>query len=274
LRAAARARYKVQSSKFKVQSSWQGNLRVEMNWYPIFLREILLFGRRLRRMGYVISAMFMPLLYLLAFGLGLGNRVNVSGGSYLDYLLPGLVAMSSMINSYTWVASGLTMGRLYFRTFQIYIQAPVSAPAIVLGQVLAGMVRGVFSSLILLGLGFLLGSGLKLNLIFVLALLLNCVLFAAFGVVVGMRSRSHEDTANFTNLFIMPMAFFCGTFFPIDRMPGILRVIIRCLPLTYTNRLLRTPSWTSETLTAFAILGIFSAILLVLGTIFIRRYSE
>ncbi len=245
-----------------------------MNWYPIFLREMLLFGRRLLRMGYVISAMFMPLLYLLAFGLGLGNRVAIGGGSYLDYLLPGLLAMTSMINSYTWVANGLTMGRLYFRTFQIYVQAPVSASAIVVGQVLSGMVRGIFSSLLLLGLGFLLGSGLKLSLIFVLALLCNCLLFAAFGVIVGMRSRSHEDTANFTNFFIMPMAFFCGTFFPVDQMPYILRVIIHFLPLTHTNHLLRISSWGPETLISFAVLGVFSVLCLALAIMLIRFYSE
>jgi ABC-type multidrug transport system permease subunit len=245
-----------------------------MNWYPIFLREILLFRRRLLRLGYVLSTMFMPLLYLLAFGLGLGKRVAIGSGSYLDYILPGLVAMSSMVNSYTWIANGLTMGRLYFRTFQVYLQAPVSASAIVLGQVLSGVIRGVFSSLILLGLGFLLGSGLTLNLVFVLALLLNCLLFAAFGVIVGMRSRSHEDTANFTNFFIMPMAFFCGTFFPIDQMPWILRVIIHCLPLTYTNHLMRTPTWSLETLGAFAVLGLFLALFLGVAVLLIRRYSE
>jgi ABC-type multidrug transport system permease subunit len=245
-----------------------------MNWYPIFLREILLFGRRLLRLGYVFSAMFMPLLYLLAFGLGLGGRVAIDGSSYLDYLLPGLIAMSSMINAYTWIANSLTMGRLYFRTFQIYVQAPVSASAIVWGQVLSGVVRGVFSSLILVVLGFLVGSSLTVNLVFVAALGLNCLLFAAFGVVVGLCSNSHEDTANFTNFCIMPMAFFSGTFFPLDRLPRVLQAIIEVLPLTHTNKLLRTPAWSWETLGSFLVLAAFTALCLGLGVLLVRRYSE
>ena len=245
-----------------------------MNWYPIFLREILLFRRRLLRLGYVVSAMFAPLLYLLAFGLGLGKRVTIPGVSYLDYLLPGLIAMSSMTNSYTWVANGLTVGRLHFRTFQIYIQAPVTPAAIVWGQVLAGTARGLFASLIILGLGLLLGSGLKLNGVFILVLLLNCMVFAAFGVVVGMKSRSHEDTATFTNFFILPMAFFCGTFFPVEEMPWVLRGIIHILPLTHTNRLLRSPTWSAASLGSLALLGAFGIACMVLGTIIIRRYSE
>jgi ABC-2 type transport system permease protein len=216
----------------------------------------------------------MPLLYLLAFGLGLGRRVNVDGGSYLNYLLPGLIAMSSMINSYTWVANGLTMGRLYFHTFQVYVQAPVSPAAIVWGQVASGIVRGLFSSLILLVMGLILGCGLKLNLVFILSLLLNCFLFAAFGVIVGMRSKSHEDTANFTNFFIMPMAFFGGTFFPIEQMPWVLRVIISCLPLTYTNHLLRFPDWGLGTLLSLGVLLAFSAVCLVLAVFLVRHYSE
>lgn len=179
-----------------------------------------------------------------------------------------------MINSYTWVANGLTMGRLYFHTFQVYVQAPVSAAAIVWGQVASGIVRGLFSSLILLVMGLLLGCGLQLNLIFLVSLLLNCLLFAAFGVIVGMRSKSHEDTANFTNFFIMPMAFFGGTFFPIERMPWVLQVIVSCLPLTHTNHLLRFPDWGAATLLSLGVLLAFSAISLVLAVFLVRHYSE
>jgi ABC-2 type transport system permease protein len=245
-----------------------------MNWLPVYYREFLLFNRRLLRLGYVISALFSPLLYLLAFGLGLGQRVNLPGISYMDFLLPGLIAMSSMTNAYTWVANGLTVGRLHFRTFQVYIQAPITPAAIVTGQVLAGLTRGVFASLILLGLGLMLGSQLQVNLVFIFALLLNCALFAAFGFIVGLKSRSHEDTATFTNFFIMPMAFFCGTFFPVDQMPRVLRGIIFSLPLTHTNHLLRAPVWSWESCGSMAILSGYILICCGLGIYSIRRYCE
>jgi len=91
---------------------------------------------------------------------------------------------------------------------------------------------------------------------------------------VGMKSRSHEDTATFTNFFIMPMAFFCGTFFPVDEMPWLLRDIIKVLPLTHTNRLLRFPFWNLESLESLALLSAYGVVCLVLGIIIIRRYSE
>lgn len=246
-----------------------------MNWATIFLKDMLLFQRRLLRLGYVLSTLFAPLLYLVAFGLGLGKSVALPGGvTYLDFLLPGLVAMSSMTNSYTWVASSLNMGRLYFRTFQIYLQTPVSPWEIVAGQTLAGMVRGLFACSVILVLGLVLGSHLQFTAVFVVGLLLNGLVFAAFGVVVGLKSRSHEDSATFTNFFIMPMAFFCGTFFPMDSLPWWAQKVIYLLPLTHTNRLLRSPTWGPETLVSLALLAAAAAVCVALAILFIRRYSE
>ncbi|MGO9177272.1 MAG: ABC transporter permease [Desulfobaccales bacterium] len=246
-----------------------------MNWDTIFLKEMLLFQRRLLRLGYVMSSLFAPLLYMVAFGLGLGKRVAMrSGVTYLDFLLPGLVAMSSMTNSYTWVANSLNMGRLYFRTFQIYLQTPVSPWEIVAGQTMAGMVRGLFASLVILGLGLVLGSHLHFTMVFVLGLLLNSLVFAAFGVVVGLKSKSHEDTATFTNFFILPMAFFCGTFFPVDSMPWWAQKIIYLLPLTHTNQLLRSPTWGQETIVSLVLLVAAAGLCVALSILFIRRYSE
>ncbi|MBM4289155.1 MAG: ABC transporter [Deltaproteobacteria bacterium] len=245
-----------------------------MNWLPIFFREILLFKRRLLRLGFVLSTMLTPLLYLLVFGVGLGKRVTIAGGSYLDYLLPGLLAVTAMINSYTWVANGMTVARLFFRTFQIYIQAPVSALAIMWGEVFSGMARGLFASLILLGCGYVLGSQLPLNAIFLAAWLLNCFMSASFGVIVGLISRSHDDAASFTNFFIMPMAFFSGTFFPVEEMPFLVQKIILVLPLTHVNYLLRQPFWSAESLTSFAVVLGYSLFCFFLGVWLIRRYDE
>jgi len=245
-----------------------------MNAVTIFLKDMLLFQRRLLRLGYVVSTLFAPLLYLGAFGLGLGKRVVIAGTSYLDFLLPGLVAMSSMTNSYTWVANSLNMGRLYYRTFQIYLQAPVAPWEIVTGQMLAGVVRGLFASSVILGLGLLLGSHLHLNGVFLLGLLMNGLVFAAFGVVVGLKSKSHEDTATFTNFFILPMAFFCGTFFPLEELPWWLQKLIYLLPLTHTNRLLRTPDWGMETFISMALLAAAGSLCVALSILIIRRYSE
>ena len=247
---------------------------MRQNWYPIFLREMLLFRKRLLRLGYLFSAMLVPIIYLIAFGLGLGRSVQLQGSSYLTFLIPGLVAMSSMNNSYTWVASSLNLNRLYFKGFQIFIQAPISPSAIMVGEVLAGMVKGLFASLLIIIVGFLTPSGFSVTPLFVITLLLNCFLFANLGVVTGMRAKSHEDTATYSNFFIMPMAFFSGTFFPLDKVPAFIKPIIYILPLTHTNIVIRKAAMDQEGLISFAVLIICSIAFFVYGSRLIKNYTE
>jgi ABC-2 type transport system permease protein len=245
-----------------------------MNWYPIFLREMLQFKKKLFRLGYIFTSMMVPLLYLLAFGLGLGRSVQVSGGSYLNYLLPGLVAMSSMNNSYNWVASGLNLSRLYFKTFQVLVQAPIASTSIMIGYVLSGMVRGLFASLMIILVGLFAGSGFHLSLVFVITLLLNCFLFSNLGVMVGMITKSHEDTSTYANFFILPMVFFSGTFFPIDRMPSLLKGLILCLPLTHANILIRKSALDGQGWLAVLVMSAYAALFFFLGSRMIKNYSE
>lgn len=247
---------------------------MRQNWYPIFLREMLLFRKRLLRLGYLFSAMLVPIIYLIAFGLGLGRSVQIQGSSYLTFLIPGLVAMSSMNNSYTWVASSLNLNRLYFKSFQIFIQAPIGPSAIMIGEVLAGMVKGLFASLLIIIVGFLIPSGFSVTPLFVITLLLNCFLFANLGVVTGMLAKSHEDTATYSNFFIMPMAFFSGTFFPLDKVPAFLKPIIYILPLTHTNIVIRKPSLDAEGLISVSVLIVCAVTLFMYGSRLIKNYTE
>lgn len=244
------------------------------SFWPVFLREMLLFRRRFLRLGYFFSAMFAPILYLLAFGLGLGRRVSIEGGSYMEFLIPGLVAMSSMNNSYTWIATSLTVGRLHFRTFQVLVQSPISAGAIVLGEILAGMVRGLFASGMVFLVGFVLGGKTYYMPMFIPALLLNCFLFASLGVISGLKSKSHEDTATFSNFFILPMAFFGGTFFPVTEMPRWLQAAIQLLPIVHTNRLLRMKCMGPDCILPFFVLMAFSILFSIIAINVVREYSE
>jgi ABC-2 type transport system permease protein len=243
-------------------------------WYPVFLREMLLFRRKFLRLGYLFSAMIVPILYLVAFGFGLGGSVRIAGTDYLTFLIPGLVAMSSMNNSYTWVSSALNLNRLYFKTFQIFVQAPIGPSAVMAGEVLAGMVKGLFASLLIVLVGVLSSPQFHVTGLFVLALVLNCFLFANMGVVIGMRAKSHEDTATYSNFLIMPMAFFSGTFFPVDRMPHLVKTVIYVLPLTHTNILIRKTAMDSEAWIALALMAAYAAVFFLLGSKLIREYSE
>jgi Nod factor-specific ABC transporter NodJ protein len=249
-------------------------VKAVFQWYPIFLREMLLYKRRLLRLGYLISTMVVPIVYLVAFGFGLGKSVQLQGTRYLDFLIPGLVSMSSMINSYTWVANSLNLDRLYFKTFQVFIQSPIRPVSILVGEVLASVVKGLLTSVLIIVAGLITSPGFSLTPLFIVALVLNCFLFANLGVITGMLSKSHEDIGTYSNFFILPMAFFGGTFFPVDKAPPLLKAVIYLMPLTHTNILIRKTALDGEALASFVVLVAYAALFLVLGSRIIRKYSE
>jgi ABC-type multidrug transport system permease subunit len=247
---------------------------MRMQWYPLFLREMLLFRRKLLRMGYLFSAMVVPIVYLVTFGFGLGRNVSIQGKDYLGFLIPGLVAMSSMINSYTWVASALNLNRIYFKTFQIFVQSPIRPSSIMIGEVLAGMVKGLFASFLIIIVGLFASSSFAVTPLFLLTLLLNCFLFSSMGIITGMVTNSHEDTATYANFFILPMAFFSGTFFPLDRMPGLLKALVYIMPLTHTNILIRKTALDIEGIASLIVLLLYAAGFFAYGSRLIKKYSE
>lgn len=240
----------------------------------IFRREMLLFRLKLARPSFVLSTMITPLMYMVVFGLGLGRQVRVDGGDYLSFLVPGLMGMAAMHNSFNWVASGLNIARFYHRTWQLVMLAPVSPVAVVAGNVGAGMARGLIATLLVGGAGLAAGWRPEPSVALPLALLLETALFAAIGMVIGLKTRGMEEHTTYTNFVITPMGFFCGTFFPLSNLPGWLSGPLHLLPLTHANIALRQPGLTAEALWALAVLTAFAVALLAAAVWVVARYRE
>jgi len=210
---------------------------IEMDFYTVFWREMLVLQRTFYK--FFASRLVSPLLYLVAFGWGLGRGIRLDGGNYLEFVVPGIIALSAMNTSFNAVGISLNISRLYYKTLEEYLIAPLSAGSFVLGNVLAGTVRGLIASLIILGLAFLFGARLAINGWFFVIIILTCALFASLGVVAAMTINSHEDMSNFSTFVILPMSFLSGTFFLPDRLPRGVAYLIEALPLTHTSYALR-----------------------------------
>jgi ABC-type multidrug transport system permease subunit len=242
--------------------------------WPIFLREMQLYRVKLARPTFVVSALITPLMYLVVFGLGLGRQVQVGSGGYLAFLLPGLMGMAAMHNSFNWVASGINIARFYHRTWQIVMLAPVSPVAVVAGNVAAGVVRGLIAVELLGVAGLLAGWRPEPTLVLPLTLIAETVLFAALGMVVGLKTRSTEEHTTYTNFLITPMGFFCGTFFPLSNLPGWLSGPLHLLPLTHATEALREPGFTPAALLVLAVLAGVAVVLLAWAGRLVALYRE
>lgn len=202
----------------------------------VFWRDWIVLKRRLAK--FILSRMVAPLLYLVAFGWGLGRSIQVDTGSYLDFLVPGILALNSMNISFNSITP-VHAERVYHRSLEEYIIAPICPEAFVLGKVLAAVLRGLISSAIIFLLAGAFGARLSLSPLFLLVLALNCTVFAEIGFLAAMKLSTYEAMAQVNTYILLPMSFLCGTFFKTSALPEGLRFFIELLPLTHTSWLLR-----------------------------------
>lgn len=241
--------------------------------WTVFWRDWIVLKRRLGR--YILARMVSPVLYLVAFGWGLGRSITVNQGSYLDFIVPGIIALNSMNISFNAVGTPVNMSRLYHKTLEEYILAPISPAAYVIGKVLAGVLRGLISSAVIIVLAYAFGAHFVPNGWFLLALFLNCAVFAALGLVAAMIMDSHEEMSNFNTYVLTPMSFLCATFFTPSQLPAVLHWGIELLPLTHASHALRLSGSSGAVPgVALSVLAIYLCLFLWLGIRKMARVRE
>ncbi|WP_091543813.1 ABC transporter permease [Alkaliphilus peptidifermentans] len=209
-----------------------------MEFEAILWEEWIVFKRKF--WNITASAMISPLLYMVAFGWGLGKDMYINGHPYINFIVPGIVAMATMNTSYSAVAVLLNIHRLYDKTFEQYLIAPLPIYKYVLGKVLAGSFRGMYAGFIILTIAFLAGVKIKVTFIFVFIMFLNGLAFASLGFYAALVVDSHADMNRFSTYVLLPMTFLCGTFFSLENMPPTIQKVIYLLPLTHASRGLRS----------------------------------
>jgi ABC-type multidrug transport system permease subunit len=204
----------------------------------ILWREWALFRRRIA--DITLSALTGPLLYLVAFGWGLGGAFLTDGVPYTAFVMPGIIAMNGMTQGFTVIANDINMSRVYQKTFEAVMISPISMPVFTLARITANVLRCLYSAALIIMASFLFSAGLRLDGYFLLLLTLNCAVFSTIGFIAGLLVDSHADMAKVSNFIITPMSFLCGTFFPLERFPSALQKVIGFLPLSQAVKGMRS----------------------------------
>ena len=97
-----------------------------------------------------LSAVISPLLYLIAFGYGLGGHTGADGHPYIAFLIPGVIALSSMNTGYSAVATPLNVQRLYEHSFEQILISPTPLWQYILGETFGGALRGLYVAVLVL----------------------------------------------------------------------------------------------------------------------------
>ena len=162
------------------------------------------------------------------------------GQSYLNFLIPGVVALTTMNGSFNAIAQNLNVQRLYEKAFDQVIISPTPLWQFIAGQIIGGSLRGLYAGAVIILLILPIGTGLCFNGWSFLLMFLNGSVFSTIGVVVSFYAKNHADVPRFSNYVIMPMAYLCNTFFSARSMPDGLRQVIEYLPLSQTSAALRS----------------------------------
>jgi len=198
--------------------------------------------REFRRDFYKITlaAVITPLMYLIVFGLGI--QTTSHGEPYLNFLIPGIVALSTMTGSFGAVAQNMSVQRLYEKALDQVMVSPTPLWQFILGQVIGGSLRGMYAGCMILLITFPIRTGLLFNAASFLIMFLNGAVFSTLALVLSFLARSYTDAPRFTAYIITPMSFLCNTFFSTESMPAGIRQFIAALPLSQTSGMIRSIS--------------------------------
>ena len=184
--------------------------------FAVYYRELLIMRSKIFKQ--VASMSVTPFLYFIAFGIGMGQNVVIEGHPYMEFLVPGLIAMSSMTQAFA-IGTEINIARFYWHIFDEFQSAPITNIAYVTGELFAGITRAMLSTIIILCISRAFGIALSYNIFFWIGILLNSFVFASLAICSAMIVKSHADQSLLTNFLITPMSFLGGTFFPIKQLP-------------------------------------------------------
>ena len=188
------------------------------------------------------SSVLEPVVYLLAFGLGLGATIvtQVDGIDYVEFVGTGMVATAVIFASALPAMFGTFVKHRFQRTYDAILAAPVDVEELVTAEILWISLRAAVYGCFPLIVSMLFGLDPALGMLLVPFFCFFTALgFAAFGIAVAASVAKIDQFNYVTTLVITPLFLVAGTFFPIDQLPQALQVAAQLNPLHHLVELVR-----------------------------------
>lgn len=200
----------------------------------IWRRDMLVLKRSI--LSEMVAVVAYPLTIYLAFGIGMQGYIGlVEGISYSLFIAPGLITMTAVNAAYSESVWSLWFHRRVQFTIESYRVTPVSVSGIVCAKLFSGFTHGLVKG-IAVGLVIYLITPFRFPpghlLAYLLFLIPGSVLFSCAGVISGTLLDKPETIGRVEAVFIMPLIFMSGLFFPLSSYPEKVVPLVRLLPTT------------------------------------------
>lgn len=221
-----------------------------------------------------------PLLYLTAFGVGLGGLVGTLTYAdalvgYTAFIAPGVIAINIMQGAFFENTYSSFVRMYYQKTFDAMLATPLALDEVITGEILWGATKAVIGTVLMMVVVSLFGLlQFPHALLLLPAAFLGGLAFACAGMICTALVPTIETFNLPIFLFVTPMFLFSGTFFPLANLPGWAQLLAQALPLTHLVELCRSLAlgrFTGGALVAVAYLTVWSAVLFPLAVIGMRR---
>jgi lipooligosaccharide transport system permease protein len=222
------------------------------------------------------TSTFEPVVYLLAFGLGLGSTLvtDVDGVDYVQFVGTGLVATAVVFSSALPAMFGTFVKERFQRTYDAILAAPVDVEELVTAEMLwIGLRSAVFGCFPLIVTMFF-GLDPKPTMLLVPVFsFVTALAFSAFGITMAAQVSKIDQYNYVTTLVITPLFLVAGTFFPIEQLPHGFQVAAQFNPLYQLVELVRGACFGMEAVDALRFIGLLG-LALVLWRVAIRRLTR
>jgi ABC-2 type transport system permease protein len=242
---------------------FQGNL--------VAFKTIL--GKEIRRFMRIWVQTLVPpaitiMLYFVIFGNLIGSRIGEMGGfSYMQFVVPGLIMMGVITNSYSNVVSSFFSAKFHHSVEELLV-SPVSNSVILAGYVLGGVVRGLLVGLIVTALSLFFAEVAIYNIYITVSIVfLTSLLFSLMGFVNAVFANSFDDISIIPTFVLTPLIYLGGVFYSIDLLPDFWSALSQLNPILYMVNAFRYGILGHSDIDvtyAFAIVGFFTVALWLL----------
>lgn len=173
-------------------------------------------------------------LYFFIFGILIGKKIGILYGyTYIQYIIPGLIMMGLITNSYSNVVASFFSSKLQKNIEEILI-SPTYNSIIILGFIFGGIFRSfiIFIAIIIVS-SFFTNYYLYNIWLFILISALTAIMFALVGLINGICAQKFDDINIIPTFILTPLIYLSGIFYSIDLLPQKLKIIVTFNPIFY-----------------------------------------